>query len=182
MGRALCFVTSFCLETIRQLLSPDVVKCYHMGYLSHTTLPLPYLDCRVDMQERKAVSNAQHNLPVINKNSDCPYGTPCTNHPSWSVRVCSHALDTGDKRGSEPCMQWFVVHEQWYMGYAQECSKYGGIAMKWIAPAKTKDTKDWYCEKNHVEHSLVREGAKGAKCLTLALQCGLPAQFRAGYR
>ena len=28
-------------------------------------------------------------------------------------------------------------------GYAQECGKYGGIAMKWIASAKTEDTKDW---------------------------------------
>ena len=42
MGKALCFVTLLCLETIRQLLSSDVVKCYHMGYLSHSTLPLPY--------------------------------------------------------------------------------------------------------------------------------------------
>ena len=78
-------------------------------------------------------------------------------------------------------MQWFAVDEQWYMGYAQECSKYGGIAMKWRASAKTKDTKDWDCEKNHVEHSLAREGAKQAKRLTLALRCGLPARFRAGY-
>ena len=54
-------------------------------------------------------------------------------------------------------MQRFAVDKQWYMGYAQECSKYGGIAMKWIAPAKTKDTKDWDCEKSHREHSLARE-------------------------
>ena len=44
-------------------------------------------------------------------------------------------------------MQRFAVDEQWYMGYAHECSKYGMITMKWIAPAKTKDTKDWNCEK-----------------------------------
>ena len=53
MGKALCFVTLLCLETIRQLLSLDVVKCYHMGYLSHSTLPLPYPYCGVDMQEKK---------------------------------------------------------------------------------------------------------------------------------
>ena len=41
MGKALCFVTLLCLETIRQLLSSDLVKCYQMGYLSHSTLPLP---------------------------------------------------------------------------------------------------------------------------------------------
>ena len=29
--------------------------------------------------------------------------------------------------------------------------------MKWIAATMTKDTKHWYGEKNHVEHSLVRE-------------------------
>ena len=44
-------------------------------------------------------------------------------------------------------MQRFAVDEQWYVGYAVECSKYGGIAMKWIAAAKTKDTMDCECEK-----------------------------------
>ena len=43
VGKALCFVTLLCLETIRQSLSLDVVQCYHMGYLSHTpSLPLPW--------------------------------------------------------------------------------------------------------------------------------------------
>ena len=36
-----------CFETIRQLLSSDVVKCHHMGSLSHNTLPLRYPYCRV---------------------------------------------------------------------------------------------------------------------------------------
>ena len=120
VGKALCFVTLLCLETIRQLLSSDVVKFYHMGYLSHTTLPLPYPYCRVDIQERKAVSNVQLSLPVINKHCDCLYGTPCTNHPSWYARVCSDAVDTRDKLGSKSCMQWFAVDEPCYMGYAQE--------------------------------------------------------------
>ena len=146
-GNALCFVTLLCRETMIQLLSSDVVKCHHMGYLSHSTLPLPYPYCRVDMQDKKAVSNVQLSLPVTNKSRDCPYGTPCTNHPSWPAWVCSDPLDTRDKLGSEPCMQRFAVDEQWYMGYTHECSKYSGIAMKWIAPAKTKDTKDWVCEK-----------------------------------
>ena len=147
MGKALCFVTLLCLETIRQLSSLDVVKCYYIGYLSHNTPVLPYPYCRVDMQARKAVSNVQRSLVVINKSCDCPYDTPSTNHPSWLAQVCSDALDTRDKPGSEPCMQRFAVDEQWYMGYAQECSKYGGIEMKWIATAKTKDAMDWECEK-----------------------------------
>ena len=54
--------------------------------------------------------------------------------------------------------------------------------MKWIAPAKTKDTKDWDCEINCVDPLLEREGAKRAKHLTLALRCGLLARFKAGYR
>ena len=40
VGKALCLGTLLCLETIRQLLSSNVVKCYRMGYLSHNTLPL----------------------------------------------------------------------------------------------------------------------------------------------
>ena len=64
------------------------------------------------MQERKAVSNVQLSLPAINKNCDYPYGTLCTNHPSWSAWVCSDALDTRDKLGrleaSHACngLQW----------------------------------------------------------------------------
>ena len=58
--------------------------------------------------------NVQISLPVVNKNCDCLHGSPCTNHPSWSARVCSNALDARDKRGSEPCMQRFAVDEPWY--------------------------------------------------------------------
>ena len=43
------------------------------------------------------------------------------------------ALDTRDTLGSEPCMQRFAVDEQWCRGYAQECSEYGRMHMKWIA-------------------------------------------------
>ena len=57
------------------------------------------------MQERKAVSNVQLGLLVMNKNFACPYGTSCTNQPSWSARVYYDALDTRDKPGREPCMQ-----------------------------------------------------------------------------
>ena len=170
MGKAIFFVTLLCLATIRQLFSLDVVKCDHMGYLSHITPPHPYPYCRVDMQDRLVVSHAQCSLRVVNKMCDCPYESP------------SAALDTRNNHGSEPCMEQFAMDEQWHIGYAQECGKYGETAMKWIAPAKTKDTKDWDCGKNHIEHSLTTEGVKRAKLLTLAVRCGLLARLRARYR
>ena len=62
MGKALCVVTVFCLDTIRQLLSLDVVKCCHI-YLCHSTLPYPY--CRMDMLERKRVWESLRKPPFM---------------------------------------------------------------------------------------------------------------------